>query len=189
MAHLPTAWLIYFKVDGADAAAARVKANGGAVVNGPMEVPGGDWILQCTDPQGGGVRAAREEALSAGSDRLGKPLPKRCALRSLAFIASTSRSRGAAVVESESISRRATAVTSSTAWLKAASLARDGAVKSAQLPDELQRRRTDLLVGGRWIEIEQCLDVAAHRGILEIGSRQTATGRRRSDNFLQARLV
>ena len=53
MAHLPTAWLIYFKVDGADAAAARVKANGGAVANGPMEVPGGDWILQCTDPQGG----------------------------------------------------------------------------------------------------------------------------------------
>ena len=53
MANLPTAWLIYFKVDGADAAAARVKANGGAVTNGPMEVPGGDWILQCTDPQGG----------------------------------------------------------------------------------------------------------------------------------------
>ena len=53
MANMPTAWLIYFKVDRADAAADRVKAHGGAVLNGPMEVPGGDWILQCADPQGG----------------------------------------------------------------------------------------------------------------------------------------
>ncbi len=52
MAHLPTAWLIYFRVPDVHEAAGRVKANGGAVVNGPMEVPGGDWIVQCTDPQG-----------------------------------------------------------------------------------------------------------------------------------------
>jgi predicted enzyme related to lactoylglutathione lyase len=32
--------------------AERVKANGGQVLNGPMEVPGGDWIAQCMDPQG-----------------------------------------------------------------------------------------------------------------------------------------
>ena len=29
-----------------------VKANGGQVLNGPMEVPGGDWIINCMDPQG-----------------------------------------------------------------------------------------------------------------------------------------
>ena len=52
MVHLPTAWLLYFRVPDVHAAAGRVKANGGAVVNGPMEVPGGDWIVQCTDPQG-----------------------------------------------------------------------------------------------------------------------------------------
>jgi predicted enzyme related to lactoylglutathione lyase len=52
MAHLPTAWLLYFLVPDVHEAATRVKANGGAVVNGPMEVPGGDWIVQCTDPQG-----------------------------------------------------------------------------------------------------------------------------------------
>lgn len=28
------------------------KAGGGQVLNGPMEVPGGDWIAQCLDPQG-----------------------------------------------------------------------------------------------------------------------------------------
>lgn len=45
-------WGYYFNVDGIDAAAARVKAGGGQVLNGPHEVPGGDWIIQCTDPQG-----------------------------------------------------------------------------------------------------------------------------------------
>jgi predicted enzyme related to lactoylglutathione lyase len=29
-----------------------VKANGGQVINGPMEVPGGSWIVQGKDPQG-----------------------------------------------------------------------------------------------------------------------------------------
>ena len=30
----------------------RCKSAGGTVLNGPMEVPGGDWIAQCLDPQG-----------------------------------------------------------------------------------------------------------------------------------------
>ena len=29
------------------------KSRGGQIVNGPMEVPGGDWIAQGIDPQGG----------------------------------------------------------------------------------------------------------------------------------------
>ena len=45
-------WLQYVMVDGATAAADRVKANGGQVLVPPMEVPGGDWIAQCMDPQG-----------------------------------------------------------------------------------------------------------------------------------------
>jgi len=45
-------WNYYFTVDRIDAAAARVTAGGGQVINGPMEVPGGDWILQGLDPQG-----------------------------------------------------------------------------------------------------------------------------------------
>jgi predicted enzyme related to lactoylglutathione lyase len=45
-------WLYYFNVDGIDAAAARVSAGGGRVVNGPMEVPGGSFIVQGLDPQG-----------------------------------------------------------------------------------------------------------------------------------------
>lgn len=45
-------WLFYFNVDGADAAAARVTDNGGRVLMGPMQVPGGSWIVQGMDPQG-----------------------------------------------------------------------------------------------------------------------------------------
>ena len=45
-------WNYYFQVDGIDAAAARVKAAGGTVLNGPMQVPRGNWVFQGTDPQG-----------------------------------------------------------------------------------------------------------------------------------------
>lgn len=45
-------WLFYFTVGDIDAAVGRVTAGGGTVLNGPMEVPGGAWIIQATDPQG-----------------------------------------------------------------------------------------------------------------------------------------
>ncbi len=45
-------WLYYVRVGDIDAAAARVRGGGGQVLNGPMEVPGGDWVLQGIDPQG-----------------------------------------------------------------------------------------------------------------------------------------
>lgn len=46
------AWLYYFNVDDIDAASARVTGKGGQIVNGPMEVPGGSWIVNAIDPQG-----------------------------------------------------------------------------------------------------------------------------------------
>lgn len=46
------AWQFYFNVEGIDAAVERVNAQGGAVLMGPHEVPGGSWIIQGTDPQG-----------------------------------------------------------------------------------------------------------------------------------------
>ena len=51
--HFPSPfWSFYFNVGSARAAAARVAAAGGLIVNGPMQVPGGDWVLQARDPQG-----------------------------------------------------------------------------------------------------------------------------------------
>lgn len=46
------AWLFYFNVEDTATAEKRVTDNGGRVLMGPMEVPGGSWILQCMDPQG-----------------------------------------------------------------------------------------------------------------------------------------
>ena len=45
-------WSYYFRVDAVGAALERLKKEGGQVINGPMEVPGGDWIVQGIDPQG-----------------------------------------------------------------------------------------------------------------------------------------
>jgi uncharacterized protein len=52
MANVPSNWQIYFRVPDVDAAAERIKANGGKILNGPMEVPGGDRVLNGMDPQG-----------------------------------------------------------------------------------------------------------------------------------------
>jgi uncharacterized protein len=45
-------WFYYFNVDAIDAAAKRVEKAGGKIVMGPHQVPGGQWIVQCIDPQG-----------------------------------------------------------------------------------------------------------------------------------------
>jgi predicted enzyme related to lactoylglutathione lyase len=45
-------WAYYFNVGNIDEAAERVKSAGGQILNGPMDVPGGGWIVQGMDPQG-----------------------------------------------------------------------------------------------------------------------------------------
>jgi len=52
MAEVPPNWGIYFRVPDIDAAVERINAAGGKVINGPMEVPGGDRVLTAMDPQG-----------------------------------------------------------------------------------------------------------------------------------------
>ncbi|HEY8551037.1 MAG TPA: VOC family protein [Vicinamibacterales bacterium] len=49
---MPPNWGLYVMVDDLEAALERIKAGGGQVINGPMEVPGGDRIANCFDPQG-----------------------------------------------------------------------------------------------------------------------------------------
>lgn len=48
----PPAWNYYVRVEDLDGTVEKVKANGGQVIHGPMEVPGGDRIAIATDPQG-----------------------------------------------------------------------------------------------------------------------------------------
>ena len=42
----------HFRAPDVDAALQRITTNGGQVANGPMDVPGGDRILNAVDPQG-----------------------------------------------------------------------------------------------------------------------------------------
>jgi predicted enzyme related to lactoylglutathione lyase len=61
----PTGWQFYFRAPDIDAAKATVEASGGTVHAGPMEVPGGDWIIVASDPHGamfGVVSPAKQEA-------------------------------------------------------------------------------------------------------------------------------
>jgi len=46
------AWAFYFNVPSVAAAVPKVKAGGGTIVTAPEEVPGGQWIVRCVDPQG-----------------------------------------------------------------------------------------------------------------------------------------
>jgi uncharacterized protein len=49
---LPLNWLSYIKVADAKATTEALPKLGAKVMNGPMEVPGGDWITVLADPQG-----------------------------------------------------------------------------------------------------------------------------------------
>ena len=45
-------WNFYIGVDDIDRAADAVRSGGGQIVNGPMEIPGGEYALNGVDPQG-----------------------------------------------------------------------------------------------------------------------------------------
>jgi predicted enzyme related to lactoylglutathione lyase len=61
----PPNWLSYVRVADCTKATNVAKGAGGRILNGPMEVPGGSWITQIEDPQGGAfalVEAPKAEA-------------------------------------------------------------------------------------------------------------------------------
>jgi hypothetical protein len=65
-------WLCYVSVKAASDAADAAKAAGGQVVNGPMEVPGGDVIVQMVDPQGAAF-AVHESKKAVEGAKAAKP--------------------------------------------------------------------------------------------------------------------
>jgi len=48
----PPHWLLYTRVPDIQAAVETAKSLGGQLLNGPMEIPGGDLVAQLADPQG-----------------------------------------------------------------------------------------------------------------------------------------
>lgn len=78
----PPNWLSYVRVADAAKAANAVKDAGGRILNGPMEVPGGSWIVQALDPQGGAfaiVESAKTASAAANDDE--PAAPKKAAKR------------------------------------------------------------------------------------------------------------
>ena len=49
----PPHWLFYALVTDLTASMAAARGAGATILNGPMEVPGGRWIVQGKDSQGG----------------------------------------------------------------------------------------------------------------------------------------
>jgi predicted enzyme related to lactoylglutathione lyase len=45
-------WVFYFGVTSVNAAKRAIESGGGKIMDGPHQVPGGDWIVVATDPQG-----------------------------------------------------------------------------------------------------------------------------------------
>lgn len=45
-------WNYFFRVGNIDDALQRIRDGGGAILHGPQEVPGGDFVIYATDPQG-----------------------------------------------------------------------------------------------------------------------------------------
>lgn len=53
MPQLPVSlWTYYIGVDDIDRAASAIQSGGGQILNGPMEIPGGEFALNGMDPQG-----------------------------------------------------------------------------------------------------------------------------------------
>jgi len=76
-AHLPGSfphWLAYANVASAAKAAEAAKAAGGRVLNGPMQVPGGGWIVQLLDAQGAAL-AVHQAPAAASAAAPAKPKP------------------------------------------------------------------------------------------------------------------
>lgn len=48
----PAGWNFAFGVRDIDRAAARISAGGGTVNHGPVQVPGGEWAVMASDPEG-----------------------------------------------------------------------------------------------------------------------------------------
>ena len=60
----PPRWLYYIRVADLEAAMEKTRAGGGQVLMGPHEVPGGDRIAVCLDPQGANFALVWVKALS-----------------------------------------------------------------------------------------------------------------------------
>ncbi len=72
----PPSWLPYVRVRDVRTLVPTIKRLGGHIINGPIEVPGGDWIAQGLDGQGAvfAVHSLKAVAAPASKARGGRPV-------------------------------------------------------------------------------------------------------------------
>jgi predicted enzyme related to lactoylglutathione lyase len=87
----PPSWCAYVRVKDVNQTVKKAKGARGTLINGPMEVPGGDWIAQFLDPYGAmfaahaaasdvkSAAAPPREAEQAAAPEPAKPAPKQAA--------------------------------------------------------------------------------------------------------------
>lgn len=98
-------WLTYFRVADCSKATAAAKAAGGRVLNGPMQVPGGSWITQLMDPQGG-TFAVTEPSLEEAQKPAKPAAPKKPA-RAVAASSAEAAPAAAAPAAAKTAKRKA----------------------------------------------------------------------------------
>jgi predicted enzyme related to lactoylglutathione lyase len=140
----PAAWQPYALVKDAKASAKAAVAAGGKIVNGPMEVPGGDWIAQGMDPQGAMFAvhslkpataapppAAAKPAASAKPAATAKAAPKKAAAKKAAPAKAKAAKKSA-----KPAARKAAKKSAKKAAKKSAKSARRDAAKKASKKDK-----------------------------------------------------
>ncbi len=68
----PPAWLPYIRVADAIQVGRRIGGLGGEILNGPMEVPDGDWVVVGRDPQGATFAAHSTKPVAAARPARGR---------------------------------------------------------------------------------------------------------------------
>lgn len=133
----PAVWLPYIRVTDAKGAARTIKRLGGKVINGPMEVPGGDWITQGLDLQGGMF------AVHAVAAPAAMPAAKTASNRAASRKKSASRKRASAGSARKGAGRGAKARTAkSPRTAKASGKARKRAMRARPLKKKASRKRS-----------------------------------------------
>jgi hypothetical protein len=91
----PPSWLSYVRVPDAAKAAAAAKSAGGRILNGPMEVPGGSWIVQMEDPQGGAFAVVEAPKAAKAGAAAQKPAARKTVKKVPAKKAAATVAKGA----------------------------------------------------------------------------------------------
>jgi hypothetical protein len=95
-------------VKDAKAAAKAIEAAGGKVINGPMEVPGGDWITAGIDPQGVTFAVHSRKDAAAAKPAATKPAATKPAATKPAAAKKTAKPKKRSAKASKKTAKRST---------------------------------------------------------------------------------